>query len=283
MASASDDGEGPASLLQGGEAFPFPTPPPQECNLEVGLTVTPDVVVTVNPSCETTGRPGTLTFRYTGGGCDASDNAATNCGDKASTCEGSIDDTLEVVISASGKKAEYTIDNVLVAPGGIFTISAIKFDAWTTITLTNSVEECNRIHTSCSAPLVVGDVFGSITLTGINGQEAESVEITYTVTNVGDDLCDVKLDGSPFDHHVDVTPDPLTIADGSQQYTFIQPITGPTSFTVTASGVLADGQDYRASDSKDIELAPVNTRMPSRKSKKGSKGNSNSLQPYCAA
>ena len=57
------------------------------CDLNVDLTVTPpDVVVTVNPSCETTDRPGTLTFRYTGGGCTASDNAATYSGDKAPTC-----------------------------------------------------------------------------------------------------------------------------------------------------------------------------------------------------
>ena len=62
-------------------------PPPKVCDLNVDLTVTPpDVVVTVNPSCETTDRPGTLTFRYTGGGCTASDNAATYCGDKAPTC-----------------------------------------------------------------------------------------------------------------------------------------------------------------------------------------------------
>jgi hypothetical protein len=44
LASASDAGEGPASLLQGGEATPYLTHTSKVCNLNVGLTVTESTI-----------------------------------------------------------------------------------------------------------------------------------------------------------------------------------------------------------------------------------------------
>ena len=78
--------------------------------------------------------------------------------------------------------------------------------------------------------------------------------ISYTVTNVGDDLSDVTLDGAPFGHHVAVTPNPLTTAAGSQTYTFNESITQATVVSVVASGFLADGQVCDATASNVIEL-----------------------------
>lgn len=57
---------------------------------------------------------------------------------------------------------EYTVTPSIVAPGEEFTIS---------IEITNSGgTEINEIHLSCSQPLNLGDVYGSLTLVGANGE-----------------------------------------------------------------------------------------------------------------
>lgn len=160
-----------------------------------------------DPNAPVTGRPTSLTFEYTGGGCAASDNgqgAETVC----SEVDGGIDASAVTLTAKSGKKyhdhshhrhhssSEYLIDPAPPATiplGGAVTITVDntceeRFDPKTKVTLSNGGGiETSNIHTSCSVPLVVGDVFGSLTLVAINGMVAEGgnseFTYTYTVTN----------------------------------------------------------------------------------------------------
>ena len=81
-----------------------------------------------------------------------------------------IDDSLPVNVSAYGQEP-YDVDPPdPVDRGGTFTIrptSDLRLGPQSTIELTNpggAGMETNFIHTSCSQPLQVGDVFGSLTL-----------------------------------------------------------------------------------------------------------------------
>jgi hypothetical protein len=148
------------------------------------------------PVCD---KEGTMTFRYTGGGCTASDNSQ---GDKAD-CSGAINPALPITVTA-GKKAKngggidpgktYTVIPSTVepdAPGWEFVVSRPggKFEADSLFVLSqNGASEENRIHTSCSQNLDVGDVFGSLTLVAFNGDTGGGSTVTYEydVTNVGD-------------------------------------------------------------------------------------------------
>ena len=92
----------------------------------------------------------------------------------------------------------YGVSPTMVEEGFEFTItfggSTLKADSYVEIVAANGVKELNKIHTSCSQPLKVGDVFGSLELVAFNGQTAgNEVIYTYTLTNNGDDLTGVTL------------------------------------------------------------------------------------------
>lgn len=132
------------------------------------------------PSCGTGGsfKPSTLTFQYTGGGC-ASESNTQDAG--KTSCSGQIDPALPVNVVFPGG----TANNV--PPGGTFTIP--RSGANTVITLSNAGgTETDGIHTSCSQPLVVGDVYFSLTLVAEDDVGiGKNVKYSYQVTNTGTD------------------------------------------------------------------------------------------------
>ena len=135
------------------------------------------------PSCETVGKPTSLTFKYTGGGCGATNNPQSG----KATCSGSIDPTQPVVVSVGG--TGYSVVPTTVSPGGTFVVSRSSFDANTYYTLSNAGgTEQLAIHTSCSQLLEVGNVFGSLTLVGFNGQSDRPITYNYVVSNTGGTL-----------------------------------------------------------------------------------------------
>jgi len=201
------------------------------------------------PSCDTVGKPNTLTFKYTGGACSGDNNQ----GSKAD-CLGSVDGVAMVTISVNTAD-NYTVSPAVVAPGGMFTVTrnSQDFKSNTDIDLSNSggIQQ-NDVHTSCSAPLAVGDEFGAITLVGMNGQTG-GVDVTYryVVTNNGDPLSGVL-----------VTDDPLGAVGGpidmikDQTETFFKSarITGTTINTGMAVGLLSDGSECPAADSTTVTV-----------------------------
>src|SRR6185503_2047591 len=147
-------------------------------------------------------KPTSLTFRYTAGGCAAGNNPQSG----KFICSGQIDPTQPVTVATANG---YTISPNIVQPGDEFTVSAGSFNAQSDFTLSNSGGTENlSIHTSCSQLLAVGDVYGSLTLVGFNGQrQGADVIYLYTVTNpssrpvLGIVLTDDKLGpiAGPFD------------------------------------------------------------------------------------
>ena len=147
--------EGMAGNGQILDCTPAPLPGAKQCEIARAGT----------PSCATVGKPTSLTFQYTGGGCGATNNTQ---GGKA-TCSGGIDPLQPVNVSVGG--TGYSVVPTTVQPGGTFVVSRSSFDANTYYTLSNAGgTEQLAIHTSCSQVLEVGNVFGSLTLVGFNGQ-----------------------------------------------------------------------------------------------------------------
>jgi protocatechuate 3,4-dioxygenase beta subunit len=215
-----------------------PTPPEPSDTCELQLTPP--------PSCETMGDPTSLTFQYSGGGCAASDNTQ----DK-DTCSGSIDDSLPVMVTAH--RDSYVITPSTVNPGEEFTVTASGFDADSYFYLTNAggTEE-NKIHTSCSQPLAVGDVFGSLTLVAFDGQRAgDEVTYNYQVTNNGTDLSGVTLVDVPLG---DIAG-PFDLAAGeSRVFQTVARILETITNIGTFSGSMSNGAVCSASDTATVTV-----------------------------
>jgi hypothetical protein len=157
------------------------------------------------PDCTSAGHPTTLVFQYTAGGCAASNNQQP-LGTKFECTDTGFNSGLAVLVGQNDPNGSlhgsnsYTITNDAtglpassspVAPGGTFTVTfgGKNLNAQSYFSLTNQggggVEYVD-IHTSCSQPLVVGNVFGSMTLIGFNGQTGgNSITYHYEVTNTG--------------------------------------------------------------------------------------------------
>ena len=131
------------------------------------------------PSCGTGGsfKPSTLTFQYTGGGCGTQSNSQAA---GKTTCTGKIDPTKPVNITFSGGQS---FTNVM--PGAQFTVPRVGTNA--TFTLSNAGgTEVDGVHLSCSQPLVVGDVYFSLTLVAEDGiGQGRAVQYSYAVKNTG--------------------------------------------------------------------------------------------------
>jgi len=146
------------------------------------------------PSCETEGKPMSLTFEYTGGGCLESKN---DQGSKAK-CTGEISiDPVSVIATDNKGKKDYIIESVgLLSLGEEFTITPGSYEKFSSeLVIILDSNEKNKIHVSCSQPLEVGDVFGSLTLVAINGERlGQEVTYKYEVTNSGSvDVNDVTV------------------------------------------------------------------------------------------
>lgn len=175
--------------------------------------VEPSSTCEIPPSgagCFANGSPTSITFEYTGGGCAMSDSQALDEGLKPPTCDGALDEAQvapmdTVDISAPG----LTVTPSSVVLGDTFTVSG-NFGSSTTIIMTDALggTETNTFHTSCSAPLEVGDVFGGMSITLYNGEYGgTNVDFFYKVTNTGDtgitdvlvdDIFDGDVPGSPI-------------------------------------------------------------------------------------
>ena len=250
-----------------------------ECTVDVVGTCTTAGSTTPQASCEipastancsTLGKPTNLTFKYTGGGCDASDNAATDAGKKIPECSGTINNTQPISIATSAAIATPTS----VAPGEEFTLDGLGSNTSVWL-ITNDGIEDNAFHTSCSTPLEVGDVFGSLTLVAFNG-ETGGTEVTfaYTVTNTGDttvDSTDVSdsfgvLDDSPIGTLN--TGDMATIGRTAL-------LTGPLDNMVTATG---NAGSVSCSAMAPVTITQAAPEPPTcKKGSKGSKGRTRGL------
>ena len=227
---------------------------PGETNLTVdaGLIVplVPDVDIEkytkVQPTggadgdlCDVYDKPEMLTLRYVGGSALTQDQGgkATVSGDPGTTSP------VRIVVSDGGSKVFF---DGLVDLGDDFVADASfdKFGSNSVVTVSNTagtVLQVVELHTSCSQPLNLGDVFGSVQLVGftdVNGDGAtlpdpdpsdigedadvptgpeantgDTIVWTYIVTNPGDvPLADVTVvddAGTPGDTSDDFSPAPV--------------------------------------------------------------------------
>jgi hypothetical protein len=201
------------------------------------------------PSCTTMGKPTSLTFKYTGGGCAASNNPQ---GGKA-TCSGSIDKTKAILVTTTN--SGYSIVPATVNPGQEFTVNASSFNADSSFKLTNAGgNEALKIHTSCSQVLEVGNVFGSLTLVGFNGKRAGGpINYSYVVTNRGAPLQNVTL----TDNKLGAIAGPFSLGNAQiMTFTKSADIITDTTNVVIASGTVAGGLSCQASDSATVKVRP---------------------------
>ncbi len=131
------------------------------------------------PACGTGGsgfKPNTLTFQYTGGNCATQSNGQSA---GKTSCSGQINPNLPVNVVYPGGSANG------VAPGTSFTMP--RSGSNSVITLSNAGgTQTMEIHTSCSQPLAVGDVYYGLTLVAMDGQGlGKDVRYSFRVTNNG--------------------------------------------------------------------------------------------------
>ena len=121
-----------------------------------------------------------ITFRYTGEDCSASDNDQGEIGDKWNCVGVPGPDTVSItVIKDAGKTSS---DKASVNVGDIFTLA----DDFSSESIVAVGGQTLTFHTSCSQPLAVGDVFGSLEVVGINGlSPGREITYFYEVTNNG--------------------------------------------------------------------------------------------------
>jgi hypothetical protein len=192
-------------------------------------------------SCETSGKPTSLTFLYNGGGCGNPDNNNPQSG--KFTCSGSVGGAAQVYVrSLNGD----TISPQVVNLGGTFTVTG-PFDAQSTFVLSNNVaggsKETLSIHTSCSQRLEVGDVFGDMTLVGFNGDTGgSSIIYRYAVHNGGSaPLNNVFL----TDDKIGAIAGPFSLAAGETK-TYEVPVVVNGTIVNTATATV-QGQNCSAS------------------------------------
>lgn len=194
-----------------------------------------DAVRGPNPSCATSGKPRTLTFRYTGGACASSNNPQNG----KFQCGGTVDGTIEATLKSMDG---HTVTPATVTPGGVFTVtSSADMKADSAFELTNSGgKQTLKIHTSCSQRLEGGDVFGGLTLMGINGDQRDpTVTYRYTVVNTSSSATATNV--LVWDTSLGTIGSDISLAPGQSWTTSKQlviPGAGPVEITnmATASG-----------------------------------------------
>ncbi|MBT8219061.1 MAG: hypothetical protein KJP00_04520, partial [Bacteroidia bacterium] len=113
--------------------------------------------IPIGDCCDQVGKPQQLTFRFLGGGCAADNNTQ---GDKAS-CSGGVSGPGPYSITEDDGS---TVSPSSVAIGDIFTVSSSGSLPNPIMLRINGGQEVIEVHTSCSAPIVPGDRFGSLEL-----------------------------------------------------------------------------------------------------------------------
>ena len=219
------------------------------CSLDLSVTADP-ISITPGPplGCgfgdDKKNKPTNLTFRYTGGSCAASNNSQ----DKKFECSGAATSDTVTITSEKGKTI---ITPSTVSLGEEFTIRGEK-DKLESGTELNVGGQFLDIHTSCSAPIRVGDVYGGLTLVAFNGQRATDDEVTFTyeVTNDGDTVTDASIS----DSFGSVDDDFELGAGESVTFTRTQNITSTTTNTVNVTSLLQNGATCEATDSAEVTV-----------------------------
>ena len=247
-------------FVAGAKGIAGPVDAAPACGLTVSKTASPDFFTAIAPpSCDTEGKPFSLTFRYTGGGCAASDNDQKP---RKTDCSGAIDNILPVTVTAGGGRRgnrPYDVLPTTVGPGDDFTITpATKFKSSSVVTLDDgSSTETIEFHTSCSQPLKVGDVFGSLTLIAINGVAVTGTPVAYhyEIRNDGSDLSNVqvvddRLGVLASGVELEFGDDPL-ILDATEEI-----FDTTTNIVVVTGETTAGGQICQASASATVTAEP---------------------------
>ena len=188
-------------------------------------------------NCETFDKPTSLTFRYEGSGpvSGCTDNAASRANQKPPTCSGDLPAGATVMVTLNDGSA----DPMAVAPGEEFTITG--FGSQTEVTLTGGGgEEVDDFHTSCSAPLELGDIFGNLVLVGWDGARGSAdVTYRYVVTNKGDPLTGVVVNDSILGN-IGTIASLVTNQSETLESTTVA-ISDTTTNTAVATGILPNG------------------------------------------
>jgi hypothetical protein len=115
--------------------------------------------------------------------------------------------------------------------------------------------EVDDFHTSCSAPLELGDVFGNLVLVGWDGARGSAnVTYRYVVTNNGDTLTNVSLEDT-VDGIARFSAGPFDLAGGdTTEFIFETGISDTTTNIAAVKGDLINGQQCTASDSVTVTM-----------------------------
>ena len=180
-----------------------PTPPTSSCSFEAQDP----------PQCGTGGtyKPTTLTFRYTNTGNRCTTQSNTQAAGKV-TCtptgpSNTFDATKPATITAV-PGGTFTVN-----PGDTFTIPRTATNSVFTLRNAGGASETITIHTSCSQPLVVGDIYYDLTLVAEDGIGAgQQVKYTYAVRNKGTStIGGIVVDDDKLGF---ITDSPITLAQG---------------------------------------------------------------------
>jgi hypothetical protein len=206
-------------------------------------------------SCETVGKPDRFTFRYLGEGpvSDCTDNAASRANDKPPVCSGNL--PVGATVTVSSPDADVSVSTV--EPGQTFSITG--FGSQTEIVLSGGGgTESDDFHTSCSAPLQVGDVFGNLRLVAFDELRATAtVTYRYEVTNLGALVTGIEVTDDQLGSIGSIPALPAGDGSTSAVLTAVTEIAETTTNTATAVGQLAGGAVCAApSDSVTVEVVP---------------------------
>ena len=122
------------------------------------------------PDAECVSKPSSLTFEYQPANCSGVNAQGADCSGDLSGALGSA-----TLMAEGHNNAQWMVTPNMVSPGGsvIFTAAGNKWPNELMLTIDDDdtvAQQVLGIHTSCSQPLVIGDVFGSLELTGINAE-----------------------------------------------------------------------------------------------------------------
>jgi hypothetical protein len=112
--------------------------------------------------------------------------------------------------------------------------------------------ESDKFHTSCSAPLETGDLFGNLLLVAFDGVgSGATVTYQYEVTNFGDPVFEILVTDNQLG---DIGTIPaLPTADGNSAILrAVTELSETTTNTATAEGTLSNGEVCDAQDSVTV-------------------------------
>ncbi|NNE26609.1 MAG: hypothetical protein HKN09_07180, partial [Saprospiraceae bacterium] len=134
--------------------------------------------------CDQIGKPTSMTFKFVGGGCGADNNSQGSKSD----CDGGVTGNGPYSISEEDG-ANISVSSISV--GDVFTVSDASKLPNPIVLRINGGQEVIEVHTSCSAPLVMGDRYGSLELLNYTDEDGFNCDGGNTPPPGGIDCCDV--------------------------------------------------------------------------------------------